>query len=375
MAKIRVGIVGCGGIATGKHADMLTRHFSERAELTAFCDIIPERAEQFRKRFGTTDAKVYTDYHDLVNDSSVDVVHVCTPNMSHAEITCAAFAAGKHVYCEKPMACTTADGQLMIDAWKKSGKLFTIGLQNRHRLDVLALHRLMKEDEFGKIYYAKARGVTRRRVPDHGCYLNKDEQGGGALMDSGPHCIDIALYLMDNYKPASCLAVTYDYLGKGLDPENQGNYLRPWDNKNFTVEDSAIALVKMQDGSVLYVESAWAMNINQWDYAQATICGTKAGASIDDGVAGDKPFKAVVNKVMGGQRADITLDTKWPMFSMPMGMGDFQATIYKNMSSWLDALEGKGDILVRPEEALVVTQIIEGIYKSVESGKEYFFDQ
>jgi len=374
MAKIRLGIVGCGGIAAGKHADMLTKHFSPRAEITAFCDIIPERAEHFRGRFGTADAKVYTDYHDLVNDSSVDVVHVCTPNMSHAEITCAAFAAGKHVYCEKPMSCSTADGQQMIEAWKKSGKLFTIGLQNRHRLDVLALHRLMEEDEFGKIYYAKARGVTRRRVPDHGSYLVRDEQGGGALIDSGPHCIDIALYLMNNYKPASCLAVTFDYLGKGSDPQNQGNYLRPWDNKKFTVEDSAIALVKMQDGSVLYVESAWAMNINQWDYAQATICGTKAGASIDDGVAGDKPFKAVVNKIMGGQRADITLDTKWPWGTVPMGMGDFQAANYMNMGSWLDALEGKGDVLVKPEEALVVTQIIEGIYRSAESGKEYFFD-
>jgi len=77
---------------------------------------------------------------------------------------------------------------------------------------------------------------------------------------------------------------------------------------------------------------------------------------------------------MGGQRADITLDTKWPWGTVPMGMGDFQAANYMNMGSWLDALEGKGDVLVKPEEALVVTQIIEGIYRSAESGKEYFFD-
>lgn len=370
---IRFGIIGCGGIATGKHAEILSQHYGSRAELVAFCDIIPERAEQLRRRFGVKDARVYQDYRDILNDGQVDAVHICTPNRTHAVIACAAFAAGKHVYCEKPMSCTTDEGRQMIEAWKKTNLLFTIGMQNRHRLDVLTLHRLMKENEFGHIYYAKARGVTRRRVPSHGVYLSKIEQGGGALIDSGPHCIDIALYLMDNYKPSSCLAVTFDTLGKGLDPDEQGNYLTPWDNKNFEVEDSALALVKMENGAVLYVESAWAMNINQWDYAQATICGTRAGAAIEDGAAGGKPFKAVLNKVLGGQRADITLDTSWPMGVIPRGMGDFQATNYVNMGNWLDALEGKAEVLVRPEEALAVTQIIEGIYRSAENGREYFF--
>jgi predicted dehydrogenase len=193
--------------------------------------------------------------------------------------------------------------------------------------------------------------VTRRRVPSYGVYLSKADQGGGALIDSGPHCIDIALYLMNNYKPASCLAVTYDYLGKGLKPFEQGNAMQPWDNTSFSVEDTALGFVKMENGALLYVESAWAMNIDQWDYAQATICGTKAGASIDDGAASGKPFKATVNKVIGGKLADITLDTKYAG-KVPMEWVISRPPFILILATGLDALEGKEDVLVKRKRRL-----------------------
>ncbi len=69
-----------------------------------------ERAEKAAKEYGTADAKVYEDYRELVKDPEIDVVHVCTPNVAHCPITVAAFEAGKHVLCEKPMAATTLCG-------------------------------------------------------------------------------------------------------------------------------------------------------------------------------------------------------------------------------------------------------------------------
>ena len=119
MKKIRTGIIGCGGIANQKHMPAL-KAFSDRCEMVAFCDIIPERAEKAAKEYGTPDAKVYTDYRELLKDESIDDVHVLTPNVSHCEISVAAFEAGKHVMCEKPMAATTEDAEKMMDAWRKA---------------------------------------------------------------------------------------------------------------------------------------------------------------------------------------------------------------------------------------------------------------
>ena len=136
--KLQIGIIGCGGSANGKHLPAL-RKLQNLCDLTAFCDIIPERAEKARAEYGSPDAKIYTDYRELLDNGDIDVVHVLTPNVLHSPITVAAFQAGKHVMCEKPMASTSADAQAMLDAWKKSGKKFTIGYQNRFRPEVQAL--------------------------------------------------------------------------------------------------------------------------------------------------------------------------------------------------------------------------------------------
>ena len=113
MSKLKVGIIGCGGIANNKHLPALKSQ-SDLCEIVAFCDTEVERAAQMAKEYGTADAKVYSDYHELLADKSIDVVHVLTPNVAHAPITVAAFEAGKHVMCEKPMAHTSADAQKMM---------------------------------------------------------------------------------------------------------------------------------------------------------------------------------------------------------------------------------------------------------------------
>ena len=118
---IKVAIIGCGGIANGKHMPSLKR--LPDVEMVAFCDLIEERAVKAKEEFGTADARVYIDYKALLaSEPEVDAVHVCTPNRSHCEITVAALEAGKHVMCEKPMAKTAADAQKMLDAAVRPAK-------------------------------------------------------------------------------------------------------------------------------------------------------------------------------------------------------------------------------------------------------------
>ena len=106
MKKLKVGIVGCGFIARGKHLPAL-KNFSDTAEITALCDIIKERADDMNEKFANGKAKIFTDYKEMLK-LELDAVYVCTPNVSHAEITVAALESGKHVMCEKPIQSTRA---------------------------------------------------------------------------------------------------------------------------------------------------------------------------------------------------------------------------------------------------------------------------
>ena len=154
MKKIRIGVVGCGGIANGKHLPAEKRN--PASELVAFCDIIEERAIKAQKEFGAEGSAVYTDYKEMLKDKSIDAVLVLTPNCSHCEITVAALEAGKHVLCEKPMAMNYAEAKKMLAARDKSGKVLTIGYQNRFRPDSLYLKKLADKGYFGDVYYAEA---------------------------------------------------------------------------------------------------------------------------------------------------------------------------------------------------------------------------
>ena len=100
--KIRVGIIGCGGIAFSKHMPGLAK--LENVELAAFQNRTKAKAEKARIQFGCKGSRVYDDYKELLDDDSIDVVHICTANATHAEISIAALEKGKHVMCEKPMA-------------------------------------------------------------------------------------------------------------------------------------------------------------------------------------------------------------------------------------------------------------------------------
>ena len=118
MDKLRIGIIGCGGIANGKHMPALSK--LKDVEMVAFCDIVEERAQKAAKEYGAEGAQVFTDYRELLK-LDLDVVNVLTPNKSHSPITVDALEAGKHVMCEKPMAINTEEAMKMVEAAKRTG--------------------------------------------------------------------------------------------------------------------------------------------------------------------------------------------------------------------------------------------------------------
>ena len=358
--KIRVGIIGCGGIAKGKHMPSLAKVAG--VEMVAFCDIIPERAEAAKAKYGTPDAKTYTDYKLLLEDKSIEVVHVCTPNVHHSYITVDALEAGKHVMCEKPMATTYADAMKMVEAAKRTGKKLSIGYQNRQTNEALYLKAEAESGTFGDVYYAKATAIRRRAVPTWGVFLNEEEQGGGPLIDIGTHALDLTLWIMDNYKPKYCVGTSYHKLNNDT---NTGNIWGDWDPAKFTVEDSAFGFVVMENGATINLESSWALNTVEVREARTMVCGTKAGGDNWDGVR--------INGVRCGRQYLLKPDLSAGGVAFYDGVS--QSASDREAYQWIKAIREDKDPCVLPEQALTVTAILEGIYKSAATGEPYYFNK
>jgi len=357
--KLKVGIIGCGAIVEQKY--LMAINSIPEAEVVAFCDNIPEKAEATKKLFKSENGVICKDYKELLKDDSIDVVHVCTPNISHAPITVAALKAGKHVLCEKPMATTYKDAKLMCDTAKETGKLLSIGYQYRNRPENLYLKEMCENGELGEIYFAKAIALRRRGVPTWGVFLNEEEQGGGPLIDIGTHALDLTLWMMDNYKPKTVMGTVYKKLG---DKPDCGNIFGPWDTKEYTVEDSAFGFVIMENGATIILESSWALNIAEEGEAMCTLCGTKAGADMNDGlrIASDKYGKFIDIKPNFDEGAIVYVPG---------------AKVYtpeeKEARNFYDAILYGKELRVKPEQALAVTQILEAIYESGRTGKPVVF--
>lgn len=359
MRKLKIGIVGCGGIATGKHLPAIKKNGN--FEIVAFCDIIKERAEEVKKEYGVSDAKIYTDYKELVKQEDIEAVYVLTPNKSHSFISVAAMKAGKHVMCEKPMAKTYEDAKLMLETAKETGKILTIGYQNRYRADSTYLKRACENGDLGEVYYAKAHAIRRRAVPTWGVFLNEEEQGGGPLIDIGTHALDLTLWMMDNYEPESVMGSVYHKLG---DQKETGNAFGEWDPEQFKVEDSAFGFIKMKNGATIHLESSWALNSLDVDEAKTSLCGTKAGADMKDGLR--------INRVQYNKQCVEKPELGAGGVAFFDGEADKEPDVEQRV--FYNAVVNGAELVVKPEQAIVVTRILEAIYESAKTGKAVYFD-
>ncbi len=361
MPKLRVGIVGLGFIGTAKHLPGLAS-LPDEVEVAAFCDLEIERAEAARAQYGADGASVTKDWHDLVGDDSLDLIHVCTWNTSHCEITVAALEAGKHVMVEKPMAVTGEEARKMVETAQRTGKKLTVGYQYRFRQDNQFLRKVVDEGRLGEIYHAKAHGVRRRGVPIWGCFMDKTKQGGGPLIDLGTHALDLALWYMDNYEVDT---VTGSVFHK-LRDKPEGNMAGPWDPSDFEVEDSAFGYVTMKNGATVFLEAAWALNVRRSREACVTLAGTEGGADTEQ-FGGD--YVATVNSVVGNQLVETSPDFKGAYFGASGSAGSgFTVLGAAEAAQWIRAVRTDTDPLVLPEQACVVTEVLDAIYRSAESG-------
>ncbi|MBE3584225.1 MAG: Gfo/Idh/MocA family oxidoreductase [Limnochordaceae bacterium] len=342
--RVRVGIIGVGGIARGAHIPGYKQLHD--VDLVAFCDIIPERARQGVEEFGAPGAKAYEDYHDLLARDDIDAVSVCTPNAAHAQITIAALNAGKDVICEKPMATSPADAWAMVRAAQANQRILTVGYQHRFSDDAALLKEMVDDGTVGEVYYARAIALRRRGVPTWGVFLDKEKQGGGPLIDIGTHTVDRTLWLMgDIGKPTWVLAQTFRKLA-----DHPGyNLWGRWDPAKFQVEDAGFGFVRFESGAVLSVETSWALNIKE-DLFGTVLAGSKAGAELFDGL-----------RVYSEERGRLVDKSFNP--------GRSESLYHREIAHFIDRVKSRKAPLVKPEEAATVVEVLDAIYQSAASGR------
>ncbi len=191
---LEFAITGCGRIAQ-RHAEQMKSY----GRLKAVCDIIPQKADALAKQYN---CNAYYSLDDLiVNENSIDVLAVCTPNGLHAEHSILSLNAGMHVLCEKPMAIKTVDCHAMIATAERNSKRLFIVKQNRFNPPVVAVKEIIEKGLTGKIYSVQLN-----------CYWNRNDayykdswkgtkaMDGGTLFTQFSHFIDLLYWMFGDIK-------------------------------------------------------------------------------------------------------------------------------------------------------------------------------
>lgn len=339
--KLKVVVVGTGGIAK---AHMKAWMKIDGAQIVGACDILPERASAFAKECGAPN--VYTDFEKAVK-ADCDVVDICTPNKFHTAAVLAALSAGKHVLCEKPLAITPKEVEKIISCRDKTKKLVMTAQHMRFEGKSQALKKYIAGGCLGEIYYGRSWLLRRRMTPTWGVFASKDLSGGGPAIDVGVHCLDLTMYLMNNFEPVSVTGIAPCRLAKKPGIYNRWGDIDP---NTYEVEDLAVGFIRFANGAALSLESSWMLNMPEPDIFKISMFGDKAGAVYPDLVIADEQNRMPINSTL----------TEPPQIS---GHEAEIEAFYKAVIN--------GDCSpVPPEESLQVIKILDGIYKSQQTGKE-----
>ena len=351
MAKVIIGIIGCGTIANDAHIPSYM--VCEDAEVKYFCDIIPERAEAAVARYGRGIA--CTDYHDVINDPEVQAISVCTPNNMHPIISIDALRAGKQVLCEKPAARTYAEALEMQKVQHETGNTLNIGVVNRFNNAVNEIKKLIDAGELGEIYHVYVSFRAQRSIPGlGGAFTTKAIAGGGVLIDWGVHFLDIVMYCTGDPEPLAVSGQGFCKLGVDM-PNYVYDYM--WAKKTmdlngtYDVDDFVTAFVRTS-GPTITLNGAWAQNIGITE-KYIDFMGTKGGIRLQYG--GD----FVVYTTKDGQLYEYT-----PEY-------DKDANMFENeIASFVRCVQTGEKLPSHIDRNILTSRLMQGIYDSSATGKE-----
>jgi predicted dehydrogenase len=347
--KIRIGIIGTAQIAA-VHLENYAK--IPDAEIVAGCDIDPAALERAAKRFCIPDT--YESFRDLLKRDDIDAVDVCLHNNLHAPVTIAALEAGKHVYCEKPMAGAYVDAKAMFDAAKHLDRKLSIQLSTLFKSETKMARRLIDDGHLGKLYHARSCGYRRRGRPyvdGYGSesFVRMEVSGGGALFDMGVYNIAQLLYLLD--QPSLERVSGKLYQETEMDPARR-------EKSGYNVEELGLGLVYFAGGVTLDIIESWAIHLNAFE--GSSVVGSKGGVRLEPfsyhSNMSDAPFDAQFNLTQA--------EFRWH------ALREDEDAYDSAQHHWIAALQGRVPLLPTAEIALLTMQITEGIRLADKLGRE-----
>ncbi len=366
--KIRVGIIGTGGIANSHMRAYLKQ---PDVEVVAGADIVPGRAKEFFESYGIEGVKCdYKDGAEMLADKSLalDAVSICTYNRQHAPCAIQALEAGVHVLLEKPFTVTTEEAVEVMRAEKKSGKILSIGFQPRFDDNMKMVKDVVQSGELGQIYYIQTGGGRRRGIPigyegEKTTFIEDATAGIGALGDIGCYSLDMVLNAIGYPKPLTVSGYKSDFFGK--DP----NYFKyketghPEYAEIFGVDDFAAAFIRLEGGIILDFRISWAMNLDT--PGDTIIYGTKGSLRIpstdcwNGTIGGD----LVIYHEVAGKQVETKIAKQFPKAGDP-------SNVDKKIRTFIDAIKDGGTAPVPTSQIIYNQAIIDHIAKSAELGRE-----
>ncbi len=348
--KVRIGVIGTGQIG---NSHLKKYQAIEDASIVAVCDINEDAARQAAARWDVP--QVFTDFRKLLEVEDIVAVDVCLHNNLHAPVSIAAMEAGKHVYCEKPLAGSYVDAKRMLEKSRELDRMLSMQSGRLFSAETQAARRLIEDGWLGDIYYAKSSHYRRRGRPyvdgyGTSTFVKKEVAAGGALFDMGVYSISQLLYLMGQTQITTVSGATHQELPMYEERQAESGY---------NVEELGIGLVRLDPGITFFIEEAWAIHLSGTDGSK--IVGSKGGISLT-------PFQ--FHTTISDMEMDGTFDlggaqTRWGR------VYPREADAYRSpQHHWVAALQGRVELAPTAEIGLKTMLISEGIYLSQERGRE-----
>ncbi len=352
--KVRIGVIGVGQIGK-QHLENYSR--IPGVEVAAIADIDKPEARRVGKLHGIP--SVYFEAFELLARKDIEAVDVCLHNNLHMPYSVAALQAGKHVYCEKPMAGAFRDAEKMLAEARARKRMLSIQLSTLFSRETKAAKILIDEGHLGRLYHARSTGFRRRGRPfvdGYGTekFVQKSIASGGALFDMGVYHISNILYLLGN--PAVLTITGKAYQETAMDSARRAA-------SGYSVEELGVGFVRLSGGITLDIIESWAVHLNPFE--GSSVLGSDGGVRLE-------PFGYYRN--IGDLELDATvnLDTlQWRLHTV-REVGD----VYDSpQHHWAAALQGRVELLPTAEIALNTMLISEGIYLSSRLGREVSADE
>ncbi|MCF8262776.1 MAG: Gfo/Idh/MocA family oxidoreductase [Melioribacteraceae bacterium] len=335
MDKIRIGVIGLGGIAQVVHLPILSK--LANVEITAVSELNKNRLNTLSSKFDIKNS--FTDYRKMLDstDLGLDAVVISTPTNTHHDIAIDVIDSGKHLLIEKPVTRTYEEANSICQKAEAKGVKAMVAMNMRFRPDAMLLKSLINSKELGEVFYIKCSWL-RKASSEESWFSKRSKSGGGVIIDLGISLIDLSIWLLGY-------------------PEFESVSVQKFNHKTKSVEDSAVGMMRFKGDAVVSFETSWTLHSEE-DTFRLTAYGTKGTAHLN-------PLRAYHRSESG--KIDYTNARTSNLKNL------FMKSYENELKHFIGSVVNNTTPISSCKDALSRMQMLENIYQSAEEKREIHF--